>query len=499
MFNKSIRPKILFGTTFTHKVVGIYKITSPTGRIYIGESGNISERWSKYRRYNCKPQPHLCRSLKKYGVDNHIFEIEHEYILNEIYSKKIHKPILKKLEDNYIHFYKNFLENDMLNVAPREDLRDLIASNGEYNESLISIYKYVILSEKTGELIPSISIRHFCDKYEVKSVCRFTDTIYKYTLSGQPTKFIDGYKIVSKLYFDENRDNTELLKHINNINEYRYSNRTFDPNYIEYVYEIYNKNTNITEYITDIDEFSINYLNNTLYVLLDTLYGYTKNGKKVYHTNGYTLKSKHFLDKNLDDTILQKEIADEIYQRSLILKDISYKPVIHNEFSKLTRKKLTIFTVENINTGEHITKPSLKDIFPSKSTLWCSKLCDTLYGYDIQGTKQYHRAGYRIISKKCIDKNIDIDLQKHILKIKEERYKLWEELHNKINYSYKILDTNTNIITEENNLADFCKRIFGEHDWKTNHGGMSQTHKIKKYVYKGYKVLEKIVTKKFAS
>ena len=496
MYNKSIRPKELFGTTFTYKVAGIYKITSPCGKIYIGESGNIIDRWQKYSRCDCEPQKYLHRSLKKYGADNHTYEIVHEYVLTEPYSKKIHKTILKKLENNYIYFYKDFLENDMLNIPPSEDLRNLIASEGEYNESNIAIYKYEILCEKSGEIIPSISIRHFCEKYDVTKICSFTDTIYKYTISGQPTKFIEGYKIISKLYFDENRDNTELINHINEESAYRYSNQITAPDDTEYVYEIYNKNTKSTEFITDIDEFSIKNLNNTLYVLLDTLYGYTKYGKKVYHTNGYTLKSKHYLDKNLDDKLLQNEINDEINRRKLILKDIAYKPIVHDEFSKLATRKMLIYTVENIDSGEQITKTRLKDIFPNKTSRWCAKLSDTLYGYDIQGTKQYHRDRYRIVAKTCIDKDIDIEFQKHILKIKEERFKLWESIHNKNSYYYKILNVDTDEIFEEINLADFCKRIFGEENWKTNHSGMNQTIKRKNYIYKSYKIVEKVFNKK---
>lgn len=54
---------------------GIYKITSPSGRVYVGQSWNIQSRWNSYRRYLCRSQPRLYRSLRKYGADNHRFEI----------------------------------------------------------------------------------------------------------------------------------------------------------------------------------------------------------------------------------------------------------------------------------------------------------------------------------------------------------------------------------------------------------------------------------------
>jgi hypothetical protein len=48
-------------------MVGIYKISNPNGRIYIGQSTNIELRWGKYSKLHCKDQPSLYLSLKKHG------------------------------------------------------------------------------------------------------------------------------------------------------------------------------------------------------------------------------------------------------------------------------------------------------------------------------------------------------------------------------------------------------------------------------------------------
>lgn len=56
-------------------MTGIYKITSPSGRIYIGQSIDIDKRFESYRKLKCKLQPRLYSSIVKYGVDNHVFEI----------------------------------------------------------------------------------------------------------------------------------------------------------------------------------------------------------------------------------------------------------------------------------------------------------------------------------------------------------------------------------------------------------------------------------------
>jgi len=57
------------------KICGIYKITSPSGKIYIGESLHIERRWEDYKYSKAKGQPRLRNSFSKYGVNNHTFEI----------------------------------------------------------------------------------------------------------------------------------------------------------------------------------------------------------------------------------------------------------------------------------------------------------------------------------------------------------------------------------------------------------------------------------------
>lgn len=53
----------------------VYKIKSPTGRIYVGSSINITVRLRQYRSGNCSAQHKLYRSILKYGWNAHKFEI----------------------------------------------------------------------------------------------------------------------------------------------------------------------------------------------------------------------------------------------------------------------------------------------------------------------------------------------------------------------------------------------------------------------------------------
>jgi group I intron endonuclease len=66
-------------------MIGIYKITSPSGKIYIGQSTNIPEREKHYKRITpVKNQTKIFNSLNKHGWDKHIFEIIEECSIDKL-------------------------------------------------------------------------------------------------------------------------------------------------------------------------------------------------------------------------------------------------------------------------------------------------------------------------------------------------------------------------------------------------------------------------------
>jgi len=88
------------------RICGIYKITNPKNKVYIGQSINILFRWYKYKKLDCKKQCKLYNSLKKYGADNHKFEI-----LCECDKEK-----LNELEKYYVDLYNSFTSEHGLNL-----------------------------------------------------------------------------------------------------------------------------------------------------------------------------------------------------------------------------------------------------------------------------------------------------------------------------------------------------------------------------------------------
>jgi group I intron endonuclease len=60
---------------YKDKIICVYKITSPSGKNYIGSSVNYKRRLTQYKGTGAKTQTILYNSFAKHGFDNHVFEI----------------------------------------------------------------------------------------------------------------------------------------------------------------------------------------------------------------------------------------------------------------------------------------------------------------------------------------------------------------------------------------------------------------------------------------
>lgn len=70
-------------------MIGIYKITNPKGRVYIGQSTNVEKRINNYKKlFHCNYQIKLYRSFLKYGITNHTFEIIEECEEQQLNNKE---------------------------------------------------------------------------------------------------------------------------------------------------------------------------------------------------------------------------------------------------------------------------------------------------------------------------------------------------------------------------------------------------------------------------
>ena len=97
---------------FINKVyvmIGVYRITNPKGFVYVGSSKDIVTRWKWYKKLRCTSQGKLCNSLKKYGVENHIFEVIEEcdikiLLERELYYGSIYKCLQRDMSEKNLRY-----------------------------------------------------------------------------------------------------------------------------------------------------------------------------------------------------------------------------------------------------------------------------------------------------------------------------------------------------------------------------------------------------------
>lgn len=89
MSNEVLEDRLL---SLPKKVICIYKITNPKGRVYIGQARCLKSRWTAYSRLyqSVVSQYRLSNSLLKYGVDAHVFEVVEECSFEELDERERH-------------------------------------------------------------------------------------------------------------------------------------------------------------------------------------------------------------------------------------------------------------------------------------------------------------------------------------------------------------------------------------------------------------------------
>jgi len=126
----------------------IYKITSPTGKTYIGKTVNIDKRKMYYAYGHCKSQKILCSSIKKYGWNKHKFEIIKEVNnISELNQTEI--ELILECKTNLLRYPENngmnLSDGGEGNSGPKSDewkskMKEKWDSV-EYREKMEKIYK----------------------------------------------------------------------------------------------------------------------------------------------------------------------------------------------------------------------------------------------------------------------------------------------------------------------------------------------------------------------
>ena len=118
-------------------MIGIYKITSPSGKIYIGQTTNFSKRKSYYKN-GAKPyQVRIYNSLEKYGYDAHTIEFIEECLVEN----------LNQIERHWQEFYDVIGDNGLNCRLTATDDKSGFLSESSKNKLSIAKKKVVIDGE----------------------------------------------------------------------------------------------------------------------------------------------------------------------------------------------------------------------------------------------------------------------------------------------------------------------------------------------------------------
>ena len=127
---------------------GIYKITSPSDKIYVGQTTNLDKRFKDYLNLNCKGQVKLYNSLKKYGVKNHKFEILEECTEDLLNERELYWGSLFKVNSSIglnckLPGKQNQWSKDMIEEFKKK------RNTEEWISFISKIHKNKVVSDKT--------------------------------------------------------------------------------------------------------------------------------------------------------------------------------------------------------------------------------------------------------------------------------------------------------------------------------------------------------------
>jgi group I intron endonuclease len=140
------------------KEAGVYKITSPSGKVYIGQASNIHRRMNEHRSDSKKIINKLYSSFKKYGFDSHSIEV---LFLSDVQYER------SKMEQFFINYYNS--------VKTGLNLIDVIGPIGSFSGKKHSKEEVLRIKERMRGVTPTWAI----DKVRKKIFCGYLNKEFR--------------------------------------------------------------------------------------------------------------------------------------------------------------------------------------------------------------------------------------------------------------------------------------------------------------------------------
>ena len=196
-------------------MIGIYKITSPTNKIYIGQSINIERRFRTYKSMSkgTKTSVKLYRSFLKYGVINHAFEAICECEINELNDKE-------RYYQELFNCVKNGLNCILTNATGKRKITQPISDKQKLQIS--KVHKGKVLSEETIKKIKAARANQIITQEHKDNISKNSKSA-RIVLDINTGVFYNSVKEIADLYkIKANTLVCRLIGKVTNTTSFRY-------------------------------------------------------------------------------------------------------------------------------------------------------------------------------------------------------------------------------------------------------------------------------------
>ena len=179
-------------------IIGIYKITSPSKKVYIGQSIDIEKRFKGYKSSLHQSSGLLKKSFFKYGTDSHIFEVLEECDIAEL-----------NIRERY--------HQDKFNVVGEYGLNSILTN------PVLNIKYFKRKINEINKMINTVKI--LCDKYPIKLMPLYYCSYYDFKNESEFNREKKNREHYANLFIElKNKKNIleDELNNLQNLNEQNY-------------------------------------------------------------------------------------------------------------------------------------------------------------------------------------------------------------------------------------------------------------------------------------